>query len=66
MWEYEFLKLRKQINKDIKDLNKTTLAMIKNDINPVNKIKLQIVTEPIRIEVKPIKKLRLIIINDTK
>jgi hypothetical protein len=52
MWEYEFLKLRKQINKDIKDLNKT---------------KLQIVKEPIKIEIKPIKKLRLrLIVNDTK
>jgi hypothetical protein len=66
MWEYEFLKLRKQINREVKTVNKTESLIIKNNIQtiPINKIKLQIITNPI--EIKSIKKLRLIIIDDSK
>lgn len=64
MWEYEFLKLRKQINKEIKSSNKSKLGIV----NSSSKINLQIIEEKelIKIEIKPIKKSRLIVIDDAK
>lgn len=72
IWEYDFLKLRKEIKKETLISNKTKL-MTNKDIKCINadikiapnRIKLQIINESKIIDVKPVKKLKLIII-DTK
>jgi len=66
MWEYEFLKLRKQI-KIINEQKLRTINYNNLELNPIRKIKLRIIEKTnVNVEVKQIKHPKLIIINSTK